>query len=122
MKGTALSALFAAATMLASPVFAAEDLCTANLQKIDDSMATAGATSEGLDKAITEHVDKAKAAQASGDTKECIAITSKVLERLEKPRKAAVVAAREPSGGRPVRLSTSPAQWRILGLTYRKVR
>ncbi|MNS67123.1 hypothetical protein D3C72_1003650 [compost metagenome] len=87
MKGTALSALFAAATLLASPVFAADDLCTANLQKIDDSMATAGATSEGLDKAITEHVDKAKAAQASGDTKECIAITSKVLERLEKTEK-----------------------------------
>jgi len=81
MKGTALS------TLLASPVFAAEDLCTANLQKIDDSMATAGATSEGLDKAITEHVDKAKAAQAAGDTKECIAITSKVLERLEKTEK-----------------------------------
>jgi hypothetical protein len=70
--------------------------------KIDDSMATAGATSEGLDKAITEHVDKAKAAQASGDTKECIAITSKVLERLEKPRKAAAAAAaaREPASGR----------------------
>jgi len=87
MKGTALSALFAAATLLASPVFAAEDLCTTNLQKIDDSMATAGATSEGLDKAITEHVDKAKAAQAAGDTKECIAITSKVLERLKKTEK-----------------------------------
>ncbi|AGZ33484.1 hypothetical protein C4Q28_23520 [Pseudomonas sp. SWI6] len=88
MKGTALSALFAAATLLAAPAFAAEDLCTANLQKIDDSMATAGATSEGLDKAITEHVDKAKAAQASGDTKECIAITTKVLERLEKTDKS----------------------------------
>lgn len=87
MKGTALSALFAAATLLASPVFAEEDLCTANLQKIHDSMATAGATSEGLDKALTEHVDKAKAAKDSGDTKECIAITSKVLERLEKTEK-----------------------------------
>ena len=68
-------------------MFAADDLCTANLQKIDDSMATAGATSEGLDKAITEHVDEAKAAQASGDTKKCIAITSKVIERLEKTDK-----------------------------------
>ncbi|WP_296231331.1 hypothetical protein [Pseudomonas sp. UBA4617] len=87
MKGTALSALFAAATLLASPVFAAEDLCATNLQKIDDSMTTAGATSEGLDKAITEQVDKARAAKASGDTKECIAITSKVLERLEKTEK-----------------------------------
>ncbi|MCP5854174.1 hypothetical protein NL323_30005, partial [Klebsiella pneumoniae] len=66
---------------------AADDLCTINLQKIDNQMATAGATSEGLDKAITEHVDKAKAAQASGDTKECIAISTKVLERLEKTDK-----------------------------------
>ncbi|HGY9626481.1 hypothetical protein WCE02_18610 [Pseudomonas juntendi] len=87
MKGTALSALFAAATLLASPVFAAEDLCAINLQKIDDNMATVGATSEGLDKAITEQVDKAKAAQAAGDTKECIAVTSKVLERMEKTEK-----------------------------------
>ncbi|WP_110995186.1 hypothetical protein [Pseudomonas sichuanensis] len=87
MKGTALSALFAAATLLASPVFAADDLCALNLQKIDDAMATAGATSEGMDKAVTERVDKAKAAQASGDTKECIAITSKVLEGLEKTEK-----------------------------------
>lgn len=87
MKGTALSALFAAATLLASPVFAADDLCAINLQKINDQMATTGTTSEGLDKALTEHVDKAKAAQASGDTKDCIAITSKVLERLEKQEK-----------------------------------
>ncbi|MFJ4055668.1 hypothetical protein ACIPZC_19750 [Pseudomonas sp. NPDC089743] len=92
MKGTALSALFAAATLLASPVFAADDLCTLNLQKIDDAMATAGATSEGLDKAVTEHVDKAKAAQAAGDTKECIAISTKVLQRLEKTDKGSGTA------------------------------
>lgn len=92
MKGTALSALFAAATLLASPVFAADDLCTLNLQKIDDSMATAATTSEGLDKTLTEHIDKAKAAQASGDTKECITITSKVLERLNKTDKGSGTA------------------------------
>ncbi|WP_409308546.1 hypothetical protein [Pseudomonas putida] len=87
MKGPPLSALFAPAPRLSPRVSPADDLCAANLQKIDDTMATAGATAEGLDKAITEHVDKAKAAQASGDTKECIAITSKVLERLEKTEK-----------------------------------
>ncbi|QCI10643.1 hypothetical protein E6B08_04115 [Pseudomonas putida] len=87
MKGTALSALFAAATLLASPVFAADDLCAINLQKIGNSMATAGATSEGLDKAVTEQVDEAKAAQASGDKEKCIALTSKVLEHLEKTEK-----------------------------------
>ncbi|WP_060481642.1 hypothetical protein [Pseudomonas sp. NBRC 111119] len=86
MKGTALSALFAAATLLASPVFA-DDLCTINLQKINDMQATAGNTSEGLDKSVTEHVDEAKQAQASGDTAKCIEITSKVVNRLEKTDK-----------------------------------
>ncbi|MBF8675200.1 hypothetical protein IRZ53_10955 [Pseudomonas fulva] len=87
MKGTALSALFAAATLLASPAFAADDLCALNLQKINDSMATAGATSEGLDTAVQDKVDEAKQAQASGDTKKCIEITSKVVERLDKTNK-----------------------------------
>ncbi|MBI6925733.1 hypothetical protein JET66_13845 [Pseudomonas putida] len=87
MKGTALSALFAAATLLASPAFAADDLCAMNLQKINDSMATAGATSEGLDTAVQDKVDEAKQAQASGDTKKCIEITSKVVERLDKTNK-----------------------------------
>lgn len=87
MKGTALSALFAAATLLASPAFAANDLCALNLQKINDSMATAGATSEGLDTAVQDKVDEAKQAQASGDTKKCIEITSKVVERLDKTNK-----------------------------------
>ncbi|NIX91546.1 hypothetical protein HCG45_02080 [Pseudomonas fulva] len=87
MKGTALSALFAAATLLASPAFAADDLCALNLQKINDSMATAGATSEGLDTAVQDKVNEAKQAQASGDTKKCIEITSKVVERLDKTNK-----------------------------------
>ncbi|MBK4987392.1 hypothetical protein [Pseudomonas sp. S36] len=86
MKGTALSALFAAATLLASPVFA-EDLCAINLQKINDMQPTAGSTPETFDKAVTDHVDKAKQAQANGDTKTCIEITSKVLNRLEKTDK-----------------------------------
>lgn len=88
MKGTALSALFAAATLLASPAFAADkDLCELNLDKINNSMATAGATSEGLDTAVQKHVEEAKQAQAAGDTKKCIEITSKVVERLDKTNK-----------------------------------
>lgn len=93
MKGTALSALFAAATLLASPVFAADqDLCAINLQKIDDAKATAATTSEGLDKTLDQHIADAKTAQAKGDTKECIAITSKVLSRLEKSDKGSGTA------------------------------
>lgn len=87
MKGTALSALFAAATLLASPAFAADDLCAMNLQKINDSMATSGATSEGLDTAIQKNVEEAKQAQASGNKDECITITSKVIQRLEQTNK-----------------------------------
>ncbi|CAK9887407.1 MULTISPECIES: hypothetical protein [Pseudomonas] len=87
MKRTAISGLFIAAALLASPVFAADDLCTTNLQKIDDNMATSGATSEGLDDTIAEHVKDAKAAQAAGNTEDCIAITSKILERQEKTEK-----------------------------------
>ncbi|MGJ7475005.1 hypothetical protein ACSFEV_14645 [Pseudomonas fulva] len=87
MKGTALSALFAAATLLASPAFAADDLCALNLQKINDSMATAGATSEGLKTQIDEEVTKAKAAQAAGNDKDCIAITQKAITMLQNTNK-----------------------------------
>ncbi|MBA5708667.1 hypothetical protein DT037_16570 [Pseudomonas fulva] len=87
MKGTALSALFAAATLLASPAFAADDLCALNLQKINDSMATAGATSEGLKTQIDEEVTKAKAAQAAGNDKDCIAITQKAITLLQNTNK-----------------------------------
>ncbi|TDF80442.1 hypothetical protein [Pseudomonas sp. H9] len=87
MKRIAISGLFLSAALLTSPVFAADDLCAANLQKIDDMMATAGATSEALGDSIKTHVDDAKKAQAAGNDKDCIAITSKVLERLEKVEK-----------------------------------
>ncbi|MFK8329595.1 hypothetical protein M2D63_006205 [Pseudomonas sp. BJa5] len=87
MKRTAISGLFIAAALLASPVFAADDLCADNLKKINDAMAMAGATSEGFDDAIKKNVEEAKNAQASGDDKSCIAITSKVLERLAKIEK-----------------------------------
>lgn len=87
MKRTAISGLFIAAALLASPVFAAEDLCATNLQKINDAMAMAGATSEGFDDAVKKNVEDAKKAQASGDDKTCIAITSKIVERLAKIEK-----------------------------------
>lgn len=84
MKRTAISGLFLSAALLASPVFAADDLCATNLKKIDNMMAMAGATSEGLDKTIKTDVEDAKTAQAAGNDKDCIAITSKIIERLEK--------------------------------------
>jgi Skp family chaperone for outer membrane proteins len=88
MKRTAITGLFIAAALLASPVFAAEDLCALNLQKIDDAMATAGATSENMSDNVADQVKEAKAAQAAGNTKDCIAITSKALDSLEKTEKS----------------------------------
>lgn len=60
-------------------------LAVTNLQKIDDYLAAVGSSSEGL--------DKAKEALARGDEKEAIAITAKVLERLEKAQRSSSSAA-----------------------------
>ncbi|MBH3429939.1 hypothetical protein [Pseudomonas alkylphenolica] len=87
MKRTAITGLFIAAALLASPVFAADDLCATNLQKINDEMATAKATSESLGETLETRLEKAKAAQASGNTEECIAITSKIISRMQKTEK-----------------------------------
>ncbi|MGW7056546.1 hypothetical protein [Streptomyces sp. NPDC054887] len=57
-----------------------DDLATSNLEKINNLMTTVGA--EGCDQSIAEQVDRARAAQASGDTREAIAISSKVVQRL----------------------------------------
>jgi len=87
MKRTAITGLFMAATLLASPVFAADDLCSANLQKIDDHLATVGATSEDLIKSVKEQADDARAAQTAGNDKDCIALTTKALQDLENTTK-----------------------------------
>ena len=87
MKGTALSALFAAATLLASPVFAAEDLCAGNLQKIDDTMATMTTASEATKMTVGDQVKEAKSAQASGDKEKCVTLSTKVLSELNKTEK-----------------------------------
>ncbi|OEJ21473.1 hypothetical protein AR457_37410 [Streptomyces agglomeratus] len=65
-----------------------DDLATLNLQKINNLMATVGA--EGFDQSIAEQVDRARAAQASGDTREAIAISTKVLQRLGNMEKGGV--------------------------------
>ncbi|MCX5443624.1 MULTISPECIES: hypothetical protein [unclassified Streptomyces] len=67
----------------------ADDLVAINIQKIEDSMATAGEMPTGMEAAINEHLNRARAAQASGNDAEAIAITSKVLEQLEEAEKRA---------------------------------
>ena len=87
MKRTALAGLFISGAMLASPVFAAEpakdDLCSINLQKINDAMATSGQTSENTNDNLKAAHDKAVAAKESGNDKECISITTQELQRIQ---------------------------------------
>jgi len=89
MKRTALAGLFICAVMSASPVFAAEtipaedDLCAINLNKINNAMATSGQTSENTDTNLQKEIAKAKAYHESGKSKECIDVTSQVLQKLQ---------------------------------------
>ncbi|KQB55099.1 tmRNA [Pseudomonas endophytica] len=83
MKRTALAGLFVCATMLASPVFAADDLCQINLVKIADAQATLLATSENTKDDIDAMVEKAKAEQAAGKKEDCISTTTQALQKLQ---------------------------------------
>jgi hypothetical protein len=84
MTRTVLTALaFCAGALVAAPTFAAGDLCSANLQKINDTMTTASATNPALEKTMRGQIDMAKASHAKGDEKACVAQTGKILTQLD---------------------------------------
>ena len=89
MKRTALTGLFICAVMSVSPVFAADpvpaknDLCTINLNKIENAMATSGQTSENTSEDIKAEVEKAKSEQTNGNDEACISTTTQVLQKIQ---------------------------------------
>ena len=84
MKRTVFAGLLISAAMLGSPAFAADkDLCETNIQKIADFMATAPSVGENSSDNLKTGLDKAKAAHAAGDDKECVAISSGVVSKIE---------------------------------------
>ena len=90
MKRTALAGLFISAVMLASPVFAAEDLCQINLQKINDAVAGSGEISSDLQDNIDSTVAQAKEEQSKGTkegTQACISLTTQVLQDISNNNK-----------------------------------
>ncbi len=89
MKRSALAGLFITAAMLASPAFAAgdKDLCQINLDKINNGKALLATDTSGKSGEIDTAVSSAKAAQAAGDDKKCIEITSKALQDLQNSEK-----------------------------------
>jgi hypothetical protein len=84
MKRTALTGLFLTAALLGSPVFAADDLCGANLQKIKDAQVSTATNMAADTKESTEKTyEAALAAQKAGDDKKCIELTTKQIQLLQ---------------------------------------
>ncbi|OUM08764.1 hypothetical protein BW686_01990 [Pseudomonas syringae] len=84
MKRTALTGLFLSAALLASPVFAADDLCAANIKTIENAQASSGTNLSPENKTMLEKTEKsAKEAQAANDEEKCVQITTKVITSLK---------------------------------------
>ncbi|MBD9482481.1 hypothetical protein IB229_05840 [Pseudomonas sp. PDM14] len=84
MKRTAL--IFATA-LIASPVFAADDLCSINLQKLDDQLATHTTITAPLKTQVEDLQTQAKAAQQAGNNEDCASAATQALTLLEKTDK-----------------------------------
>jgi uncharacterized tellurite resistance protein B-like protein len=84
MKHSAIAGLFIAAALLASPVFAADkDLCKANIQQISDFVDSAPSIPEGSLNNVKDALEKAKAAQAAGNDKDCVEISSGMITKMQ---------------------------------------
>ncbi|WPP00567.1 hypothetical protein SFA35_04085 [Pseudomonas sp. HR96] len=84
MKRTMISGLFITAALLASPVFAAEDLCGANLQTLKDAQVSTNTNlSAEQKKGLSKTWNQANKAHKAGDDKKCIAITSQAINDLK---------------------------------------
>ena len=74
MKRSVLLGMFVTASMLASPSFAAEDLCAVNLKTIENAKSQ---TPPEMTDQVMESVTKAKADQAKGTkegTEDCLSL------------------------------------------------
>ncbi|MES2818663.1 MAG: hypothetical protein V4812_06705 [Pseudomonadota bacterium] len=78
-------ALFFTAALLAAPTFAAEDLCTVNLQKLDDRKAAMTTLGSPLKEQVEEHQMEAEKARDAGDLENCGAHAAKALQLIEAP-------------------------------------
>ena len=83
MKHSAIAGLFIAGALLTSPVFAAEDLCSKNIQTIKGFETSQPAIGESTDDSVKAAREKAEAAQKAGNDEECIAITSNVITKIQ---------------------------------------
>ncbi|TRX74139.1 hypothetical protein [Pseudomonas mangiferae] len=78
------TALLITAALMVSPVFAAEDLCRVNLQKIEDNKATNPILGDPLKQQVADLESEAKKYQAAGDLEKCASSAQQALTLLEK--------------------------------------
>lgn len=87
MKRSVLFGLFVTASLMASPSFAADDLCASNLKTIENTKAQ---TPPEMADQVMDSVKKAQAHQAKG-TKEgiddCIAETEQTIQQIKNANK-----------------------------------
>ncbi|TWC40229.1 hypothetical protein FBY03_103176 [Pseudomonas sp. SJZ079] len=77
------TALFFTVTVLASPAFAAEDLCTVKMQELDNSMSVIENLGSPLKEQVEEHKMLADKAKNMGDTEACATHATKALDLLQ---------------------------------------
>lgn len=80
------SILFLVGALVATPLFAADDLCAINLQKIRELKATPVMGQPQLDKIRNARMEAEKA-QAAGDTQKCINLTNRALQDINNAQK-----------------------------------
>ncbi|MFW9082340.1 hypothetical protein ACOI9X_24150 [Pseudomonas sp. P2757] len=84
MKLSAIAGLFIAGALLTSPVFAADkDLCAGNLQTIKDFVTSQPSIPETSMNNVKEAQEQAVAAQAAGNDKECVEVTSSLITKMQ---------------------------------------
>ncbi|VVO53405.1 hypothetical protein [Pseudomonas fluorescens] len=77
------SLLFFVSLVVATPLFAADDLCVVNLQKLKELKQTPVIGQPALGDIQQDRMD-AEAAQKAGDTQKCISLTNRALDKVKK--------------------------------------
>ncbi|SFI92325.1 hypothetical protein SAMN05216206_3177 [Pseudomonas guineae] len=76
-------ALFFSFAVLASPAFAAEDLCTVKMSELNDSMLVIENLGSPLKEQVEEHKMQADNAKKMGDLEACATHATKALNLLK---------------------------------------
>jgi hypothetical protein len=87
MKRSVLAGLLITGALLASPAFAAEDLCDVNLQKVKDGITSAGTIGEPAQGELLAAQRAAQMAKDNGDDKACIAESQRAIQILADAQK-----------------------------------